>query len=127
MSISSGHTLENLEVLEVGIFGVDIELDAGHGNVHYKRGECPVSHAFFLKLSFFPTRALDRSTRMLTAGGHGHSLNIESKIWHSAALDHATNVSRQSILPYAIPIHRPLRGEGGGWLHHTRFRTVRSW
>lgn len=28
------HTLENLEVLEVGVFSVDIELDTGHGNVH---------------------------------------------------------------------------------------------
>jgi len=31
---SSGHTLEDLEVLQVGIFGVDVELDARHGHIH---------------------------------------------------------------------------------------------
>jgi hypothetical protein len=28
-------TLKDLEVLEVGVFGVDIEFDARHRNIHY--------------------------------------------------------------------------------------------
>lgn len=28
------HTLKNLEVLEVGVFSVDVELDTRHGDIH---------------------------------------------------------------------------------------------
>jgi hypothetical protein len=32
----SGRTLEDFEVLQVGVFTVDVELDPGHGDVHYR-------------------------------------------------------------------------------------------
>lgn len=31
-----GRTLKDFEVLEVGIFAVNVELDPGHGHVHYR-------------------------------------------------------------------------------------------
>lgn len=31
-----GRTLEDFEVLEVGVFAVNIEFDPGHGHIHYR-------------------------------------------------------------------------------------------
>jgi hypothetical protein len=31
------HTLQNLEVLDVGIFGIDVEFDLGHWHINYRK------------------------------------------------------------------------------------------
>lgn len=45
------HTLKDLEILEIGVFGVDIELDTRHGNIHCTRGRRLASRRQWSKTS----------------------------------------------------------------------------
>lgn len=75
-----GRTLEDFEVLQVGVFTVDVELDPGHGHVHCNEHN---------RISKSDSKMLGRADRFSSRQSRdqkGHLLKIESKIWHSAAL-----------------------------------------
>jgi hypothetical protein len=57
------HTLKDLEILEIGVLGVDIELHTRHGDIHCREGKV----------------SIQTQLQNPTAPGV-HSLNIESKI-----------------------------------------------
>lgn len=65
-------TLKDLEVLEVGIFGVDIEFDARHRNIHYSSLDISLTNGERRKGGW--------------CIGEKTQLKMESKIWQNAAL-----------------------------------------
>lgn len=81
--------MQDLEVLEVGVFSIDIELDSCHGHVHY----------------FGVESKLVSDMSIIASGSNPHeehSLYIESKTWHSAALYQSNPQSTSSGQPFSL-------------------------
>ena len=110
----SRHTLEDLEILKVCIFGIDVELHSGHGYIHWIREsphQSPSSHCCLP----------DRQAAILQPRITTHRISNQ----RFDIVQHCMVPLRRHVSQFLFA--SSLSGLRGLSISHTQFHTARSW